>query len=218
MAISGDKHRPCSIESPTETQPPLPTILSHAAVPLALGVGLGSRTISRPLLAAGIVGAIAPDLDVIGFHFHVAYAHQLGHRGASHSATFALALALLALACAPWLRSGRMAAFCFVGLCTLSHGLLDMCTNGGLGIALWWPWSGVRLFTPWRVIEVSPLSLGRVFSARGWVVIRSELWWVWLPATLTAASLLGVRKLWPGPALPVQAPGRAIDANRGHGR
>ena len=83
----------------------------------------------------------------------------------------------------------------FDGLSTISHGLLDMVTNGGLGIALWWPWSSERLFFPWQVIEVSPLSLSRVFSARGLAVIQSELLWIWLPALLSGIALFALRRM-----------------------
>jgi len=173
----------------------VPTILSHVAVPLALGLGLGSRVISRPLLLLGVVASVLPDFDVAAFRLDVAYSHALGHRGATHSVAFALALAILAWAFARRLHSSRFVAFMFVGVAAVSHGLLDMLTNGGMGVALWWPWSGERFFAPWQVIEASPLSLRRVLSERGVAVFRSELLWVWGPATLVAGALVAWRKL-----------------------
>ncbi|MEC5161268.1 MULTISPECIES: metal-dependent hydrolase [unclassified Janthinobacterium] len=172
----------------------MPTILTHAVVPLALAVGLGNR-ISRRLLIAGIVAAILPDLDVVAFRLHIAYADAFGHRGASHSLLFALAVGLLALFFSSQLRSSPRGAFVFAGVAAASHGLLDMLTNGGLGVALYWPWSVERFFAPWQVIEVSPLALSRVFGARGLVVLQSELLWVWLPAAILAGALLAARKL-----------------------
>lgn len=171
----------------------VPTIFSHVAVPLALRFGLGRGAVPTRLLVAGVVAAALPDLDVLAFRLNVAYSHALGHRGFSHSLVFALALALLALAWAPSLRSSRFAAFIFVGLAAVSHPLLDMFTNGGLGVALWWPWSAERFFAPWPVIEVSPLSLHRLFSARGVAVIKSELLWVCLPAVVVGFALLALR-------------------------
>ena len=173
----------------------MPTILTHAAVPLALGLGLGIRIIPKPLLLAGIAASILPDLDVLAFQLHIPYADDFGHRGFTHSIAFAVALGLLAMAFSQRLRCSRGLAFTFIGISTVSHGLLDMLTNGGLGIALWWPWSSERLFAAWQVIEVSPLSLRHVFSARGWAVLQSELLWVWLPALFVAAALLAFR-LW----------------------
>jgi inner membrane protein len=162
----------------------MPTILSHAAVPIALGLGLGARTIPRRLLITGIVASMLPDLDVLAFRFNVAYADSFGHRGASHSLAFALLLALVAMVGARSLKSDARTAFLFVSICAASHGLLDMLTNGGLGVALWWPVSPDRLFAPWQMIEVSPLALRRLFSGRGLEVLRSEFLWVWLPALL----------------------------------
>lgn len=173
----------------------MPTILSHAAVPLALGLGLGIRVVPKQLLLAGIVASILPDLDVLAFRLNIAYSSDLGHRGVTHSVAFALVVALLALALSQKLRSTRVFAFAFVGLSAVSHGLLDMITNGGLGVALWWPWSSERFFAAWQVIEVSPLSLSRVFSSRGLAVLQSELLWVWLPAVLVASALLALRVL-----------------------
>ncbi len=177
------------IRSPPYNQrPTMPTIFAHAAVPLALGLGLGLPAIPRRLLLAGVVASILPDLDVLAFRFGIAYADTFGHRGASHSIGFALLMAALALLLARRLQAGRAAAALFVGVCTLSHPLLDMLTNGGLGAALWWPFSDQRLHAPWQVIEVSPIGR-RFFSARGWEVIQSELVWVWLPALAVAGAL-----------------------------
>lgn len=171
----------------------MPTILTHAAVPLAIGIGTG--LVSKRLLIAGVVACIIPDLDVLAFRFHIAYAHDLGHRGFTHSIAFALLLALLALACARQLRTNRAIAFLFVWLSAVSHGLLDMLTNGGMGVALWWPWSSERLFAAWQVIEVSPLSMNRLLSSRGLAVLQSELLWVWLPAVVLVLILFLLRRL-----------------------
>ena len=171
----------------------MPTILSHVAVPLALG--LGSGVVPKRLLLAGVIASILPDLDVLAFRLNIAYSNDLGHRGASHSVVFAIAIALLALAFSKQLRCTRLSAFTFVGISAVSHGLLDMITNGGLGVALWWPWSSERFFAPWQVIEVSPLSLSRVFSARGYTVLQSELLWVWLPALVITITLFSMRAL-----------------------
>jgi inner membrane protein len=136
-----------------------------------------------------VVASILPDLDVLAFRFYIAYADVLGHRGASHSLVFALCLALVVFALAKYLKAIPTTAFWFTAVCAASHGVLDMFTNGGLGAALWWPFSEARVFAPWQVIEVSPLSLRRVFSAKGWAVLQSELFWIWLPALLLGGTL-----------------------------
>ena len=174
----------------------MPTIFSHAAVPLALGLGLGAPVISRRLLALGVFASMLPDFDVVAFKLGIAYADGFGHRGASHSLLFALAVAACAAGLAPLLKSSRKTSFLFIGLCTLSHGLLDMCTNGGLGIGLLWPYSQQRFFMPWRVIEVSPIGT-RFFSPRALPVLVSELLWVWLPCVgvfLTCLLFIVIRR------------------------
>lgn len=171
----------------------MPTIFSHAAVPIALAVGAGSRAIPSRLLAAGAAAAMLPDLDVLTFHFGVAYGDAFGHRGATHSLFFAVVLGLVALAFAARLCTDRIAAFAFVAFSAASHGLLDMLTDGGSGIALFWPFSDERLFFPWQVIEVSPLGLRFFASGRALEVLASELLWVWLPAAVVCAVLASVR-------------------------
>ena len=175
--------------------PEMPTILTHAAVPLAIGLGLGSRAIAPRLLLAGVAAAMAPDLDAIGLRWGIAYADIDGHRGLLHSLAFAALLGLLAAVAAGPLRTTRPRAFAFVLACAASHGLLDMLTTGGLGVAWFWPFSDARHFLPWRVIKVSPLSLDRLMSPRGVAVMVSELWAVWLPAAVFCASCLVVRRV-----------------------
>jgi inner membrane protein len=171
----------------------MPTIITHAAVPLAIGLGLGSKIITPRLLLAGVAAAMLPDLDVIGLKLGIAYAEDMGHRGVTHSLFFALIVGMVAYYLASWLKSppGRAAVFVFIA--GLSHGLLDMCTNGGLGIAYLWPFSHERYFLPWRLIEVSPLTLDKVFSARGVQVMYSELRWVWLPCISFGIALAAAR-------------------------
>ena len=145
----------------------MPTIFSHPAVPLALGLGLGQTLISRRLMVAGAVASIVPDLDVVAFRLGIPYAHDLGHRGLSHSIFFALFMGLIALLLAKNLHASRRVAFAFTALAAASHGLLDMCTNGGLGVAYFWPFSSERLFLPLHPIKVSPIGLHDFLTTRG---------------------------------------------------
>jgi inner membrane protein len=124
-----------------------------------------------PLITA--FAAVLPDLDVV-MHVWVKYSHPFGHRGAFHSLGFYLALTL-ACSYAPWFRGNRMAAALALLSALLSHSLLDMLTNGGLGIAILWPLDGKRWFFPWRPIPVSPISIASFFSGWGLRVLRVEL-------------------------------------------
>lgn len=176
----------------------MPTILTHPAVPLMLGLALGPALVPRRLLLAGVAASILPDLDVIGFRLGISYGQELGHRGVSHALVFALLLGLIALAMAPWLRARRGTACAFVAAGAASHGLLDMCTNGGLGVALLWPWSAERLFFPLHPIQVSPFSLSKVFGPDAARLFGSELVWVWLPCLGIGLALYAARRALSG--------------------
>lgn len=171
----------------------MPTIFTHPAIPLAVGLGLGRRVVAPRLLVCGAVASVLPDLDVLAFRLGIPYAAEFGHRGFPHSLLFAFAAALFGACCCRCLHSTFLRAFCFLFLSVASHGVLDMFTNGGLGIALLWPFSEQRFFAPEQVIEVSPLSLARFFSARGVAVLKSELLWIWLPS-MVIGILIGIAR------------------------
>jgi inner membrane protein len=158
----------------------MPSIITHAAVPLALWYAADRGRISARLLAAGVAASILPDLDVAAFALGIPYADALGHRGASHSLLFAGSIALLGAVVHKPLRAGSLQAAVWLFVCAASHPLLDALTSGGLGVALLWPWNDERFFAPWRPIRVSPFANG-FFSARGMATLLSELRWVWLP-------------------------------------
>ena len=173
----------------------MPTLLTHPAVPLALRAGLGARRLPTPLLLVAVAGSMLPDVDVVGFRFGIAYGDLLGHRGLSHSLAVAACFAVLASLFAGRLGARRAATFAIVFLATASHGLLDACTDGGLGVALLSPFDCVRYFFPWRPIAVSPIGLTAFLSASSVAVLWSEVVWVWLPCVVAA---LLMRALIPG--------------------
>ncbi|MEO8005666.1 MAG: metal-dependent hydrolase [Betaproteobacteria bacterium] len=162
----------------------MPTILTHPAVPLALGLGLGGKIIPRRLLVAGVVASILPDLDVLAYQFGIPYTSVYSHRGFTHSIEVALSIAILAAFAARHLKATATSAFLFIFAAVLSHGVLDSFTNGGSPIAFLWPFSDERFFAPYRMIEVSPIGITPLFSMRGLRVLTSELLWVWMPAVI----------------------------------
>ena len=150
------------------------SILSHPAVPIALATALGSRVVPRRLCAAAIACSILPDGDALLFWAGVPYNHMFGHRGFTHSILFAAIVAAAGAIWAPLLQVKRPIACAILFLSTLSHGVLDAMTTGGLGVAFFSPFSNHRYFLPWRVIEVSPIGVSRFFSVRGLEVLASE--------------------------------------------
>lgn len=171
----------------------MPTILTHAIVPLAAGIAGGQRRLPPRLVVAGMIASMLPDADVFAFALGIPYADAFGHRGASHSLLFAAVVASLGTPLHRRLHAGAWRAWLWLFACAASHPLLDAFTNGGLGVALYWPWSDVRLFAPWRPIEVSPIGAG-FFGRRGLDVLLSELRWLWLPMTALAALGYSVRR------------------------
>ena len=171
------------------------SILSHPAVPLAIGIAAGPRKVPPALTAVACVASILPDADSIGFWLGVPYDSPLGHRGFTHSLCFAALLALGCARIAPRLGAPAATVFAVVFVSTASHGVLDALTTGGMGVAFLSPFSNARLFLPWRVIAVSPIGVTPFFSARGARVLRSELAWIWAPAALIALAGLALRRL-----------------------
>ena len=172
----------------------MPTMFTRPAIPFAIGTGLGKQSVSARLLVLGILLSILPDFDVIAFKFGIPYSSQWGHRGFTHSLFFAIVMGLtFAYLFSSKLESNRVRVFVFLFIAMASHGLLGMFTDGGLGIALLWPFTSARYFWPHQVIKVSPISIG-FFSHWGLHTLISEFFWIWLPSLFTAIFLfLGVR-------------------------
>ncbi len=153
-----------------EPTPPRVALTGEFAADLAQ---VRRQCLYRWLPWVGALVAVAPDADVL-MHAFVRYSDPLGHRGAFHSLAF-YALAAAALAYLPLFSPARLKSGLCLFLCMSSHSLLDMLTNGGYGVGLFWPLSNERLFWPWRPIPVSPLSIGAFFSAQGLRILSYEL-------------------------------------------
>lgn len=169
------------------------SVFSHIAIPIALKIAGRKNTIPWRLLFLGMFLSVAPDLDSIAFKFGIAYESQWGHRGFTHSIVFAVIVAILCSTASKWLFSKPKTVFFFAFLSMVSHTFLDALTNGGLGVAVFWPFTSERYFLPWQVIEVSPISISRFFTDRGLAVLSSELIYIWLPCLSVAGVLYLLR-------------------------
>jgi len=162
--------------------------IGHVAVGLAAARACDDGRAPRwPAMFAWLALSLLPDIDVVGFLRGVPYGAPWGHRGATHSLTLALAGGIATglaarglgvrvlgardsgLGARSPLQIGVLAA-----LVLASHGLLDTLTDGGLGAALFWPFSLTRHFAPWRPIPVAPIGLD-FFTLDGATVALSEL-------------------------------------------
>lgn len=168
----------------------MPTIFSHALIPLAAAAA-GRARISGRLAMMGAFLAIVPDFDVIGFRLGITYASEWGHRGFTHSLLFAvMAAGLIALL---WREARGVRAFLFLLCAMASHPLLDLLTDGGQGVMIFWPFDTTRWFLPWQPIRVSPIG-ARFFSERGLETVWSELTLIWLPALALGGAGMARRR------------------------
>lgn len=175
----------------------MPSTLSHAVAAVSIGTCFYRPAIQRRVWVAGALCSVLPDADVVGFKLGIHYGDFWGHRGFTHSLLFAAVLSgvtAIVLSRHKDLGLKPLLLFAFLFLATASHGLLDTLTDGGLGVALFSPFDNGRYFLPWRPIHVSPISITRFFSGRGYAVLLSELLWVWAPAFLFAIMVLSLKR------------------------
>lgn len=167
----------------------MPTTLTHAVPAIAVGLGLGKDYISKRLIFTGAFIANIPDLDLIGSrYFHIPFDSVYGHRGYSHSIFFALVLAFIFSLF--FLRSDFKKALLFLSFCTLSHGLLDAFTQGGLGTTFYWPFSDIRYHAFVQPIINVGVSFRSLYASRlGFPIFISEIIWVWIPFLLLGLAL-----------------------------
>src|SRR5688572_16499209 len=112
--------------------------LGHIAVGAAASRIYRAAPLERPSLAAVIFWSalsFLPDADVIGFSLGVPYEAAWGHRGATHSFAFAVAIGVAAGIVARRLRRSAIQTGVMAGVVVASHPLLDILTDGGLGCA-----------------------------------------------------------------------------------
>ncbi len=114
--------------------------LGHVAVGVAMAKAHEGRFNWKAAIAFATVSMV-PDLDVVAFRFGISYGSPFGHRGATHSIAFAIALGVVAF----FLTQSRKSALA-IALTVITHPLLDALTDGGLGVAFFWPLTDARYF------------------------------------------------------------------------
>jgi len=174
----------------------MPTVFSHPAAAIGAFPWFRRRLGHPAVLLVGMVLTVLPDIDVIGFRFGIAYGDLLGHRGLTHSLTFALVGGGLVAWPAARLSGARLGVlWLYFALCLASHGLLDALTDGGLGIAFLSPFSNERYFFDFRPVRVSAISVQRFFAGNWTGVLAVELRWIWLPALALGAAGIAAGRL-----------------------
>jgi len=173
------------------------SLFGHTFAAYALGKGFSKEFHTKKFWILGMLCAVLPDADVIGFPFGIAYESFWGHRGFSHSLVFALLFGVLITILFYKKHLVSKSGIVFVlyfSICTASHGILDAMTSGGLGIAFFSPFDTTRYFFPWRPIQVSPIGASKFFSIWGIKVLLSELIWIGIPASIYILVITFVRR------------------------
>ncbi len=177
----------------------MPSAFSHAIAGVALGkISFIKKTGVKFWLLAMVCAAI-PDADAIGYNLGVPYESMWGHRGITHSFFFAALLSFVVLlifyrAEKKFSRQWLMLFLLFF-IVTASHPILDAMTSGGKGVAFSAPFDNTRYFFDFRPIRVSPISIAKFFTYRGWEVLKSEFVWVWIPSFIVMGIGEGVKRL-----------------------
>ncbi len=155
---------------------------SHIAVPAILYASFKSDKVNFRLFVLAAVCSVFPDIDVIGFKFGI----LMVRNGVIGVLRIRWSLPYAWLPCQPlFIRSSSLNLGLYFGFVSCaSHAFLDAMTNGGLGVALFWPFSSGWIFFPFRPIQVSPIGVGSFFTEWGLRVIVSELVWVLILALI----------------------------------
>jgi inner membrane protein len=176
----------------------MPMTTTHALVPLAAVLAFSPRPVPWRLVIAAALAAALPDVDWVMRHFFGLPGSSIySHRGASHSLFTALVAGVIAACLHAQLKVSPLTAGVAIAAAMASHGILDMFTDAGRGVAYLWPVSSARLFADWR-----PIYSGRVHTAHllaeVWARQRTELWQLIVPMfalalAVRAGRLLGTR-------------------------
>ena len=181
----------------------MPSVVAHAAAALSVGALFRSSALpTRFWVVAGLAVAL-PDLDALLRPFSNTEAEQLvgGHRGLTHSIPFAMALAAVMVrsrVMGPGWIGSRLNLWIWLSLAIASHGILDIFTRYGEGVALLAPIS-------WHQFKSSWTPLGTGGACRGIVAcavwgLSNEFLWIWVPSLMLVGLSRVLRK-------PRQAPG-----------
>ena len=124
------------------------------------GGGKPRRPCSWPALLLFVALALLPDADVALVALGACDDGACGHRGASHSLPFAIAIGLLAGLAARRLRWPVVRTVVAATFAVASHAMLDALGAGGRGLPLLWPFSDARFISPIRIFPDAPRGSG----------------------------------------------------------
>lgn len=171
---------------------------THALVGYSLTRLCFKNTVTTRLLLLGMFAANAPDLDVVGYHLGYDDLHYLGHRGISHSILVAVLVGPLLSYIWYWKRAVSAIfawqAASLASAALLSHTLLDMLTDGNVGVAALAPFDTGRYFFAGRLLVDTPMydDFIQFQSVRA---LASEFIFVWIPVSFVHIGVFSSSEL-----------------------
>lgn len=128
--------------------------LSQGLCGAALAVSFSKRSHIKQAAVCGLIGGMAPDLDILIRSAEDPLLAIEYHRHFTHSLAF-IPFGGLLVACVLWLLSRRgtseyLPIYLYTSLGFATHGLLDACTS--YGTRLLWPFSDIRI--SWNIISI----------------------------------------------------------------
>jgi len=184
----------------------MPSLFGHAVAGLALTSAFHGDRLPRRTWALAATCAMAPDLDWFVSLLNLHRGHVLNHRGAAHSLFGAVVIAALVFLAAYRRDQRRPVVWLCLTLAALSHGLLDACTSGGVGVALFMPFSETRWACLWQPGWVAPLPLGREHVYTFLDSLWNEAAWIGLPALVVVGWSRLMRQVRLRPSLSEAVP------------
>jgi len=184
----------------------MPSLLGHAVAGLAITTAFHRDRLPRRTWALAAFCAVAPDLDWFVSLLPLHRGHVLNHRGVSHSLFAAVLLATVVFFLAIRRDQRRGDLWLCLTVSALSHGLLDALTAGGVGVALFMPFSATRWACLWQPGHVAPLPLGRDHTYAFLASLWAEALWIGIPALGLAAYARLVRQAGMSPRLTEAVP------------
>lgn len=160
----------------------MPSSFSHAMVAVAASSVVAPKRLLWRFILLGAMVAALPDIDAIGRPFGMGDLEFLGgHRGFTHSFSFAAMLGLLVALSTRGRREWdgyRIRLGIFVALVTASHGALDYLSRIGAreGVQFLSPFSRHRFTQTWHPIDG---ILGELIVLFIPLSVFSVLVWLW---------------------------------------
>lgn len=167
----------------------MPSFFGHAAAGIALGAAFADeRTLPRTWIL-GTVCALAPDLDWFTAFLRLHPGNFLAHRGITHSLLGAVLIAatVFLLGFRGEMRRPRIGAYLL--LASISHGLLDACTSGRIGVAFFYPFSTSRWGCYWQPFQDAPLPFWAGLRLPFLGALLGEALWIAVPGLLLVAGI-----------------------------